>query len=78
MSKGLKSLKYLKERISDNAIFRGCLEDIEKELKALETLKGLDFFGLEKDENGLYWLIFCGQGIGITKEQYELLKEAML
>lgn len=48
---------------------------IEKELKALETIKDLNLFGVEEDENGLCWLVYLGQGIGITKEQYDLLKE---
>lgn len=47
---------------------------IEKELKALETIKDLNLFGVEEDENGLCWLVYLGQGIGITKEQYDLLK----
>lgn len=78
MNKGLEALNVLKLRLSSQKSNKILCDIIEKELKALETLKGLDFFGLEKDENGLYWLIFCGQGIGITKEKYDLLKEVLL
>ena len=81
MNKGLEALEYLKNKgmIHNNAISRGCIEDIEKELKALEIIKRrlidmqdliitmtFSSFNQRRTLRGL---------LPITKEEYELLKE---
>lgn len=48
---------------------------IEKGLKALEIIK--EYIRVEKDENELYWLWLPFGAIGITKEEYDLLKEVL-
>ena len=47
---------------------------MNKELKALESIR--EKINVEQDENGLYWLNLLGcASIGITQEEYDLLKE---
>ena len=86
MSKGLKALKYLKENKrkhwlgNDNSA--KCLDTIEKELKALESIK-------EKPQATLWLIQHCDKEMeyedmislfkeDITKEQFDLLKEVLL
>lgn len=75
MSKGLEALEYLKNKrmIHINAISRGCVEDIEKELKALTIIKrDYDAGDLYyDDESDTYWYL----GLEVTKEEYDLLWE---
>lgn len=49
---------------------------VEKELEALEIIK--EYMSVKEDENGLYWLMCLGGGIGISKDKYDLLKEVLL
>ena len=84
MNQGLEALEYLKEnhRLPDEAITRGCVEDIEKELKALEAIrsKGINWreFKLCKTLEQynepiiLYGLLDVKP---YTEEEYNLLKE---
>ena len=73
----LKEIEKQIKTIADNSHWIAVKQD-QKKLKALETLKNLDLFSVEQDENGLCWLVFAGQGVGISKEEYDLLKEVLL
>lgn len=52
------------------------IEEHKKELKALEIIK--KYINVDEDENGLHWLNLIGcASIGITQEEYDLLKEVL-
>jgi len=85
--KGLEALKYLKEnnRLPNEAITRGCVEDIEKELKALEIIRKqtpdacncLMILKIRKDDLSYekYCELFLTE---LIQEEFELLKEGLL
>ena len=83
MNKCLECLNYLKERISDNAIFRGCIKDIEKKLKALEIIKNknFDLFYLQDSKDLEQYNDCCDHFRNLcylTQEEYDLLKEVII
>ena len=84
MSKGLEALKEIKDiRAKTYYVLELKLDDkltedliiIEKELKALEIIKPL--VNLTKDTSGC-WLWLGLNGIQISEEEYDLLKEVSL
>lgn len=54
------------------------LDIIEKELKALEIIKAIKPFFFVKTISGRYCLETIVDEIGLTKDNYEILKEVLL
>ena len=52
--------------------------DVKKELKALEIIKSKEMLSLFKDISGKCFIVFNTTAIEIPKEEYYLLKEALL
>lgn len=79
-NKGLESFYKMRDTlIAEGYNYPECLEtmcEIEKSLSALEIIK--EYMFVKEDENGLYWLMLLGYGVGITKEQFNVLKEVLL
>ena len=85
MSKGLEALERIKNAPT---IYVGCGSDIytrysfecneiEKELKALEIIKGINFIRVYETIGGKYILEVVNDGIELTKDNYETLKEIL-
>lgn len=53
-------------------------EEINKRLKALEIIKAIGVFNVCEDVGGKYYLETLIDNVGLTKEDYELLKEILL
>ena len=68
--RNLKLLPYPKKG-NDKEYRQG----VVKRLMALEVVK--KYIKVEKDEYGLYWLCGAFGSVGITQEEYELLKEVL-
>ena len=54
------------------------VEEIEKSLKALEIIKAIGVFGVYEDIGGRYYLETRVDEVGLTKDNYDLLKEVLL
>ena len=85
MSKGLELIKEYKKLICRNCQYKGkencdveCFSNIiEKELIALEIIKSIRPFIFVKTISGKYCLETIVDEIGLTKYNYELLKEIL-
>ena len=70
-----KELKDYERRLALAKEYKD-VDKVAKRLKALEIIK--KYISVDEDENGLYWLNLIGcASIGITREEYELLKEVI-
>lgn len=75
MSKGLKALKRIEDFLKVNTKhWKQDISYIEKELKALEIIKPL--VNLSKGQQHC-WLWLGLNGMQITEEEYDLLKEVL-
>lgn len=80
MNKGLEALEKIIQYNDLKNPVRGqteLIDTIETELKALEIIKSKEILSV-LEESGRYYLVANMTGIEITKEEYELLKEALL
>ena len=52
-------------------------EENDKKLKALEIIKSIGVINVYEDVGGKYHLETMADNVGLTKEDYELLKEVL-
>ena len=74
--KGLEALQRIKNRLYPLEIEETNI--IEKELKALEIIKAIKPFIVYENIGGKYYLETIVDEIGLTKDDYDLLKEVVL
>lgn len=84
MNKGLEALDwlndlgYLKSRnIDTDSKALEKIEIIEKELKTLEIIRNTRILSPYETCGGKCWLETMADAVGITKENYDLLKEVL-
>ena len=80
MSKGLEALENITGCSTIESHTQKWQEDyhiVEKSLKALEIIKAIGVFDVYNDIGGIYYLETRVNEVGLTKDNYDLLKEVL-